>query len=111
MPVVGDYILIQGDAVTKFTKFEEWNTGGRHAPGTAYVSLMIRGLQAKEPRVLVNGTFVGRLLPNDGQWVTESVHFGGEVLRNGDNTLEIKDLTSGDEVEFKSIMCHFKQDV
>ena len=76
--------------MTKFIKFQEWNTGGRHAPGTADVSLMIRGLQGKEPRVLVNGAFVGRLLPNDKQWVTASVHFVGDVLNNGDNTLEAR---------------------
>lgn len=117
MPVVADYTMILGDldkddgAGSTFREWDNWDTGGR-TDGTAYISLMTFGLDSrakKLPRVLVNGTFVGRLVASsDSGWMTQAVHFEGKLLKSGKNKLEIKDAPL--DAQFKSIVCHFHQE-
>ncbi|MBD0261388.1 MAG: hypothetical protein ICV78_01335 [Tolypothrix sp. Co-bin9] len=117
MPVVSDFITILADnqqrtvtAPDGLTITNGFNTGGRHAPGTAYISFMVRGLTAGSPNVFVNNTDVGNLLSNDGNWQTQTVTLAGNVLNNGNNVLRISGVP-GDPFDVRSVICHFHQDV
>lgn len=117
MPVVSDFITILADTQQRtvaspngLTITQGFDTGGRHSPGTAYISFMARGLTSGDPNVFVNDTNVGNLFRNDGNWQTQTVTLAGSVLNNGNNVLRISSVP-GDSFDVRSVICHFHQDV
>ncbi len=117
MAVVSDFTTILADTQQTevlgqdFTSAPgDFNTGGRHAPGTAYISFMVQGLTTNSANVFVNDKHAGALLPNDGHWTTQTVTLKGSLLDNGDNVLRVSHV-AGDPFLIRSVICHFKQDV
>lgn len=115
MPVVSDFIIILADNQQRTVTSPDGltvnniDTGGRHAPGTAYISFMVKGLTGGDPNVFVNDTDVGNLFRNDGSWQTQTVTLAGSVLNNGNNVLRISGVP-GDSFVVRSVICHFHQD-
>jgi hypothetical protein len=91
MPVVSDFIMIgesnrqvsignSGDNLNGWTS-PEFNTGGRHASGTAYISFMVAGMTqaTKNARILLNNDSneIGWVLRNNGgnsqHWQTQTI--------------------------------------
>lgn len=117
MPIVSDFITILADtqqstvtAPDGLSITQGFNTEGRHAPSTAYISFMVRGLTAGSPNVFVNNTDVGNLFSNDGNWQTQTVTLAGNVLNSGNNVLRISGVPN-DTFDVRSVICHFHQDV
>lgn len=102
----------------------EWtvHTGGRHtSPG--FLLMQVRGLTLNQPAVvLLNGIQVGVLPPTPGGdgsfWYTHMVAFGGGLINDGNNELEIQappNPTSAsdhfDDLNVRNIVCFFHQSV
>ena len=129
MPVVSDFIKIVGDSNQRVgdgaqpRKFN-FNTGGRHAPGTAYIIMMVKGMTvtANHAEVHLNDKHVGWIFNNNGggvnEWQTQMVHFNGSDLNNGNNQVELRGVTYPggvddhlDDYFVRNVICHFHQDV
>lgn len=127
--VVGDFIHIVGDTNVKIGKGsnsngfkKKFNTGGRHAPGLAYITFMIRGMtDTKESaEVSVNSKVVGKLFHNwkgrKQEWTTQSVTLKGTDLNNGSNTIHLSTVDKWgssnpgkDDYFVRNVICHFHQ--
>ncbi len=131
MPVVSDFIRIVGDEDIRVGDSAQpvnlpFNTGGRHAPATAYIIMMVKGMTVTSNNAAVylndHPQPVGWIFNNHGggvnEWQTQIVHFNGSDLNNGDNVLELRGVTyTGggsdhfDDYYVRNVICHFHQDV
>lgn len=138
MPVVCDFVMIQGDGAVNIGDSanrsgwkKTFNTGGRHGGGAAFLMLNVQNLTATQQsvQVKVNDREVGRIMPyypsgNFGDrnreaahWYTQMINIGPNVLNSGNNTIEIEpvswqDATSGDlydDFKVKDVICFFQQ--
>jgi len=129
MPIVADFQIIHGvttgvligDSGIKPVWEQNFNTGGRHANGHAYLIFMVRGLTGTGPgaRVEVNDQFVGNIERHTGgdlnHWFMQTINISGGVLVNGNNELEIHAAINEthndqfDDFRIKNIFCHFQQ--
>ncbi len=129
MPVVSDFVVIQGDnpvVVGEPPKDEfndTFNTGGRWPNGGAILMLMVRGLTAtdKNVSVVINGKPVGWIYNHKGanknHWFTQIINIGKGVLKNGNNSIRIEGVSwKGakpgniiDDFAMKNIICFFQQ--
>ena len=131
MPVVSDFIMIgesnkqvsigvAGANANGWTS-PDFNTGGRHAPGTAYISFMVAGMTetTQNAKVLLNNTAeIGALIHNNGgnnkHWQTQMVAFKGSLLKDGNNTLRVEAVSKPDGTKdpfgIRNVVCHFHQD-
>ena len=133
MPIVSDFIHIQGDGngdpgsnvrIGDGNIVREWTfqTGGRHANGTAYIVLMVKGMTVTDnhAEVRLNNQHLGYILNNKGgsvnEWQTQILSFTGDRLNNGSNELEIHGVTytgggndNFDDFYLRNIICHFHQ--
>lgn len=115
MPVVSDYEVIQRDPVQirpDNTYTRQFNTGGRHSGGSAFITFSIRSLgEAEDVPVQVNNLTIGQLRNYHGMdarnWFTQTLVFSSNILKNGSNNLEIQ-VNQGDLI-LDNIIVHFKQ--
>lgn len=133
MPVVSDFTRIVGDKdiiVPPDTDPDNnrvvftFNTGGRHAPASAYIILMVRGMNqtSQNAKVLLNKKNIGVIFNNKGgrgmKWQTQIIHFDGGDLNNGDNDITFMSVPIDKDKPFfpdhyviRNVICHFHQDV
>ena len=118
MAVVSDFTTIVDDRfeiVGNIEKKFNFDTGGRHAPGDAYIILMVSGLIGvnENAEVILNGTVVGNIFNDKGgpkdRWRTQMIHTRGIRLKNGMNELKLTPV--GEQYIVTNVYCHFKQDV
>ena len=131
MPVVSDYIMIEGankqvsigsdgDNRNGWTS-PPFDTGGRHG-GSAYISVMVSGMtdSAQNAKVFLNNRpeEIGHLLRNNGGSSShcnmQTVVFSGSLLNDGKSRLRIEavDKPDGtrDAFKIRNPICHFHQD-
>lgn len=118
MPLLADFVVIQGDNRVKIgdpSQYNEWSktfdTGGRRKDGFAFLIFNVKGLTHTEKKVVVeiNGTPVGDIYPyfpggadvvktdiddankkrHMGYWYTQMINVGGNMLKDGNNTIRI----------------------
>jgi len=134
MTVLCDFTVIQGDNAQPIgdghEEFERiFNTGGRNSypDGGAFLLLNVRGLTHtdRDVDVQINGQSVGSIRHYGGKdetasyWFTQMIHFPSNILRDGDNRIEIRAVTwpgstpdnRFDDFELKDVICFFKQTV
>lgn len=128
MPVLCDMKVIQGDAAKVVGDADSlwrksFNTGGRTASGDAIIMLMVRGLtdSPSDVPVYVNDKRVGAIGRYQGgeasHWHTQIINIGAGVLRDGNNTLEIRAVAAADpssrnlydDFVIKDVVCFFQQ--
>ena len=120
MPVVSDFTTIRSDGVESSSTVTvgpglwnaEFDTGGRHAPGTAYIAFELRDMEqnTQQAEVRLNGDRIGFLTggsPN--QWATQFVSFPGSALNNGNNALVVGPVAN-QPFRLRNVICHFHQD-
>jgi hypothetical protein len=124
MPVVSDFTTIHWDdngsvkiGPTTNDKWQEnFNTGGRHAAGSAYIIIELRRLKNSEDALVeVNGDGVGLLTGNKGgpddQWQTQILSFKGSTLKDGNNAIKVTPRVSLEkQCQIRNVICHFHQD-
>ncbi len=129
MPVVSDFTTILGDSNVKIGDnsnesgwTQSFNTGGRHSPGTAMITFMIKGMTVttSNATVFVNDKNVGTLFNNRGgnanHWQTQTVSLNGSSLNNGNNVIRVTPVTNQtsstddfDDYFLRNVICHFHQ--
>jgi len=135
MPVLCDFIQIRGDTpVTIGDEQSSWeenfNTGGRHAPGTAFLIFNVRGLTFTNinVNVKINNQVIGQIARygglNDAErtdtanyWYTQMIAMDGSTLNNGNNEIQIEavgfpgatNTNKFDDFFLKDVICFFKQ--
>lgn len=135
MPVLCDFTQIVGDAPVNIGDAlpvweKNFNTGGRHRDGTAFIIFNIRGLTYADANidVKINNRSIGRIYPypclNDADrnnvarhWYTQMIAMNGSELNNGDNEIQINavgfagsnNANRFDDFEIKDVMCFFHQ--
>lgn len=129
MPVLCDFVVIQGDdnvvlgdgGVVLWEK--NFSTGGRHSGGEAILMLMVRGLTETTSNVPVkiNNKTVGNIYnyngANSNHWFTQIINIGTTVLKDGNNEIQIGAVSwpgaeSGnlyDDFAIRDVICFFKQ--
>jgi hypothetical protein len=133
MPVLCDFVVIQGDASAPVGDGHEefdrtFSTGGRvsYDDGGAFLLLSVRGLTHtdRDVDVQINGVSVGHISHYGGQdetagyWFTQIIHFPSIVLNDGNNRFEIRAVTwpgatptnRFDDFDLKDVICFFKQE-
>lgn len=135
MAVLCDFTLIIGDApVTIGDPQPVWearfDTGGRHAPGKAFLIFNVRGLTftAMNVNVKINNFVIGQIARYGGlndeerrdtanYWYTQMIAMEGSRLNNGSNEIQIEavgfpgatNTNKFDDFELKDMMCFFHQ--
>ena len=127
-----NFTVIQGDQPALIGEGHEefdrpFNTGGRrpYADKGAFLMLSVQGLTHtdRDVDVQVNGVSVGKICHYGGQnetagyWFTQTIHFGSNILNDGDNRIEIRAVTwpgatptnRFDDFWLKDVICFFKQ--
>ena len=138
MPVVCDFVMIQGDAAVNIGDssnvngwVKDFSTGGRHNGGAAFLILNVQNLTATKSsvQVKVNEREVGRIFPyypagafdernkTAAHWYTQMINIGAGILRDGNNKLEVSTVgwegAGGsdllDDFKLKDVVCFFQQ--
>lgn len=135
MPVLCDFIQIVGDTPVEIgDSLPVWeatfNTGGRHASGTAFLIFNVRGLTFTDVNVNVkiNNQVIGHIARygglNDDErnntakyWYTQMIAMKGSTLNNGSNEIQIEavgfpgatNTNKFDNFELKDVICFFHQ--
>ena len=120
MPVVSDFTTIRSDGPDSTSTVTvgpgswnaEFDTGGRHAPGTAYIAFELRGMEqaSQKAEVTLNGDDIGFLTggsPN--QWATQIMSVPGSALNNGNNLIAVGPVAN-QPFQLRNVICHFHQD-
>ncbi len=129
MPVVSDFVVIQGDETKKIgdgaTLWEKnFGTGGCKTDEYAFLMLMVKQLShSTEPvNVKINNKVIGKIFPHlgaDGEyWFTEIMNIEKGTLKDGSNELQIEAIghpgsTAGnmyDDFYVRDVICFFKQE-
>mgnify|MGYP005664456007 CR=1 FL=1 len=128
MPIVSDFETIVGDASYRVGDSAQprrfnFSTGGRKHSRTAYIVLMVKGMTVtnRHAKVFLNDKDVGLIFNNNGggvnQWQTQTIHFNGSDLRNGENTVEFHGVTYEgggadhfDDYYVRNVICHYHQE-
>ncbi len=127
MPVVCDFVVIQGDSSRRIgdtsTLWEKnFNTGGLNGKGSAFLMFMVKGLTATDSDVdvKINNMSVGKIFHSNSEdtgWYTQIINIGTGVLNDGSNELQIEAVsfpgaTPGniyDDFYIRDVICFFKQ--
>ena len=135
MPVVCDFTQIIGDEPVKIGDSQpvweaNFDTGGVHQPGWAFLIFNVRGLTYTNVNVNVkiNNVVIGQIAryggSNDAErnerakyWYTQTITMYGSKLRNGSNEIQIEAVgfpgatndNKFDDFELKDMMCFFHQ--
>ena len=116
MPELSDFsVILDGDKTIRPAQGldADFNTGGRNRGDRKAVLIVnLRSLgESQDVAVKINQHTVGYLYnyfdEDSRNWHSQQIVFSGDVLRDGDNHLEI-DVASGD-LHIKDIVCWFKQ--
>lgn len=143
MTVLADYQFIEsgpviiGDPPAENPFRRDFNTGGRLGGYTAFLTLMVSGLNlGKGARVLINDREVGTIFPvsltvtvpnlpvavNDTSWRTQTISFKSDILSSGDdadaNQLTIDAVPRAnpqpndlfENFVISNVLCFFRQD-
>lgn len=135
MPVLCDFVVIQGDANRRIGDGailweKTFNTGGRRSGGQAILMLMVKGLTyATEPvDVKINNKSVGKIFPyrlptnaernaTADHWHTQIINIGGGILNSRNNELQMvavgfpESTPSNvfDDFFVRDVVCFFQQ--
>lgn len=128
MPVLCDFIVIQGDVNRRLgdgaTLWEKnFNTGGRHPGGAAILMLMVKGLTSADMNVdvKINGKGVGKIFRYKGahaqDWFTQIINIGPGTLKDGDNEIQLEAVSWPgasatnlfDDFYLRDVVCFFQQ--
>ena len=122
MPVVSDFTTIRGNGSDGSSTFTvgpgswkaEFDTGGRHAPGTAYIAFELRDMEqnTQKAEVTLNGDRIGFLTGWGGspdQWATQIISVPGSSLNNGNNLIAVGPVAN-QPFRLRNVICHFHQD-
>lgn len=97
--------VAQGNASVALPPF---NTGGRLGGHSAFLMFLASGLQGSAG-IFVNGQHVGAVFPTGpGNVVsTQMASFSGAVLKDGTNTVELRNVTEA--FHLRNVYCFFHQ--
>ena len=120
MAVLCDFsVILNGVAAVNVPNVfaKGFNSGGRRANSTAFMTFGVKGLNHADVSVLVNNQNAGKIEASTGvpssHWSSQTIVFDSDILSSGDandaNTIEVQATHASGDFCLKDIVCFFHQ--